>query len=257
MKNKSFSPIRIIRKKIRGIGKRIGLMDDFKWSVYYDEEYADQISELEKEYTFVIPDGKYSLVDGKIVLDPALLPLNESHRALYEAVYALRPHSILEVGCGCGDHLVNMKKILPEVTLQGFDLLEEQLQFLFKRHPELKKQAHLAVQDVTSPSIKKDTVDVVFTQAVLMHIQKYEKYLSALRNMFAMTDKSIVLMENWTRHNFVEDIKKVSEEAAFPWEKCYFSTYDTGKQNSLILSPNPLSQFGQLKNNQELLKYYD
>lgn len=246
-----------IRKKIRGIGRRVGLMDDFNWSKYYDEEYSKQISELEKEYTFILPDGKYSIINGKITLNPGLLPLNDNHKVLYETIYALKPNSVLEVGCGCGDHLANIKKLLSKTELYGSDLLQEQLEFLFQRHPELKNQAHLSIEDITIPSLKRVKVDLVFTQAVLMHIQRYKHYLSSLKNIFNSSKRFVVLMENWTRHNFVEDIKRVSKLSDFAWENVYFYTNDTGKQILLILSSRPLNGFEELKNDKELLKYHN
>jgi len=249
--------IRKIRKKIRGIGKKIGFMDDFNWSEYSDKEYSKQISELEKEYTFILPEGKYSIIDGKIILDPSLLPLHENHKVLYETIYALKPRSILEVGCGCGDHLANIKKILPEVELNGLDLLQRQLEFLFQRHPELKNQAHLSIKDITISSLERVKVDLVFTQAVLMHIQRHKHYLSALKNIFNNSKRFVVLMENWTRHNFIEDIKKISKMPDFAWENVYFYTNNTGQKKALILSLTPLAEFYELKNNKELLKYYD
>ncbi len=244
-----------IRKKIRGVGRRAGIMDDFDWSHYYEDEYSKQIYDLEKQYTFILPDGKYSVVDGKIILNSELLPLNENHEALYESIYALKPNSVLEIGCGCGDHLANIKKILPGVKLNGLDLLQKQLEFLQKRHPELKNQANLFIQDMTLNISKKVKVDLVYTQAVLMHIQRYNHYLSAFKNIFFLAEKYVVLMENWTRHNFIEDIKKISKTLDFPWKNVHFYINDTGKQISLILSKTALDKFNELKNSKELLKY--
>lgn len=250
--------LKIIAKKIRGVGRRTGLMDDFDWAVYNEQEYAKQIADLEKQYTFILPDNKYSLSGGKIVLAPGLLPLNEHHQALYEAVYALAPQSVLEVGCGCGDHLANIKKLLPGVQLSGLDLLQPQLDFLYKRHPELKAIASLHIQDMTAPMVKKVKADLVYTQAVLMHIQRHYSYLQALRNFFSLSNKYVVLAENWTRHHFFDDIKKISKEEGFTWKEVYFYTYDAGKQVSLIVSATPLASviFKEIKSNEELLTYY-
>lgn len=81
--------------------------DDFEWSKY-NKKYCKQISEIEKENTLILPEGKYSIVEGKIVLEPSLLPLHPNHKLLYETIYDLKPGSLLEVGCGCGDHLANI-----------------------------------------------------------------------------------------------------------------------------------------------------
>lgn len=244
-----------IRKKIRGIGKRIGIMDDFNWPEYYEEEYSKQIAEIEKEYTLILSQGKYFIIDGKIILDSELLPLNENHRVLYEAIYALKPVSVLEVGCGCGDHLANIRKVLPQTELYGTELLQSQLDFLFQRHPGLKNQAQLSIEDITTSNLNRAKVDLVFTQAVLMHIQRYKHYLSALKNIFNGSKKFIVLMENWTRHNFINDIKKISKQSDFAWKNIHFYTNDTGKQIALILSQEPLTGFNELKKSKELLKY--
>lgn len=249
--------LKAIQKKVRGIGRRIGLMDDFDWSSYNKEEYAKQVNDLERKYTFILPDGKFKVEGGKIKLDSGLLPLNEHHQALYESVLKLCPNSVLEVGFGCGDHLHNIKKLLPDVQLNGTDLLKAQLNFLEERHPGLKNQAKLAIADITLPLAEGMSADLVYTQAVLMHIQRYNSYLSALKNIFLSAKKYVVLQENWTRHNFFEDIKKISKESDFPWQNTHFYIYDAGRQVSLILSNSPLHLFKEIKSNQELLKYYN
>lgn len=163
--------------------QKIRNKDDFEWSEY-NKQYSKQISEVEKENTLILPEGKYSIVKGKIVLeDPSLLPLHPNHKLLYETIYDLKPGSLLEVGCGCGDHLANIQKILPNTEISGCDLLEDQMRFLLYRHPELKTKANLFIHDITisPPDIK---VDLVYTQAVIMHIQRNNHHLDALRNIF-------------------------------------------------------------------------
>lgn len=245
-----------IKKKIWGITRRTGITDDFDWSRYNEDEYSKQIHDFEQQYTFVLPDGKYKIENGKIILDSGLLPLNENHQALYEAIYSLRPDSVLEVGFGCGDHLYNLKKLLPKVALGGVDLLPTQYEFLLQRHPELQHQANLWIADMTLPLTKNITADLVYTQAVLMHIQRYQPYLEALKNTFSLSKKYVVLMENWTRHNFFEDIRKISALPGFAWNKAYYYTYDAGKQVALVLSNTPLSGFEEITSNDALLKYY-
>lgn len=245
-----------IKKKIRGIGRRTGLMDDFDWSRYNEDEYSLQVHDFEKKYTFVLPDGKYAVENGKITLNVGLLPLNENHQSLYEAIYALNPESVLEVGFGCGDHLHNIKKLLPNVQLHGVDLLPKQLEFLKKRHPELINQALLFIQDMTQPLTQDIKVDLAYTQAVLMHIQRYNPYLTALKNTFSLSKKYVVLMENWTRHDFFDDIMKVSKDPDFAWKQIYFYIYDSGKQIAFVLSNIPLVGWKEITSNQGLLKYY-
>ena len=250
------SILSVIKKKLRGIGRRTGLMDDFDWSSYNELEYSKQVYDLEKSYTFVLPDGGYHIESGKIILKDGLLPLNENHEALYEAIIKLKPESVLEVGFGGGDHLVNINKLIPFLKLYGVDLLEKQLEFLKKRHPKLTQKARLIIRDISLSPVKEVKADLVYTQAVIMHIQRHKSYLSALKNIFYSSKKYIVLQENWTRHKFFNDIKKVSKDKDFPWKGIYFYVHDTGKQVALVLSSIKLNGFKEINNNEELLKYY-
>lgn len=227
--------------------------DDFEWSEY-NKEYSGQISEIEKENTLILPEGKYSILKGKIILEPSFPPLHPNHKLLYETIYDFKPRSLLEIGCGCGDHLANMQKILPETEISGCDLLEDQMRFLHSRHPELKTKTNLFIHDITlSPPNKK--ADLVYTQAVIMHIHRNNRHLNALKNMFQTSKKYIVLMENWSRHNFYNDIIKVSKEPDFPWENIYLYLNDNGKQVLLVISNTVLKGYKELHNNKELLKY--
>lgn len=233
--------------------QKIRNKDDFEWSEY-NKEYSKQISEIEKENTLILPDGKYSIVEGKIVLEEPSLAFHPNHKLLYETIYDLKPGSLLEVGCGCGDHLANIQKILPETEISGCDLLEDQMRFLLYRHPELKISANVFIHDITiSPPNTK--VDLVYTQAVIMHIQRNKRHLNALRNMFHASKKYIVLMENWSRHKFYNDIIKISTEPDFPWESIYLYVNDDGKQILMVISNTVLEGYKELHSNKELLKY--
>lgn len=249
---KKYFPKRVVAI-LSEIKIRLRNRNDFKWSEY-NEDYSKQISEIEQKNTLILPEGKYSIVKKKIVLDPSLLPLHPNHKLLYETIYDLKPGSLLEVGCGCGDHLANIQKILPETKIAGSDLLDEQIKFLQSRHPELKNRATLFVHDLTlsPPKIK---ADLVYTQAVLMHIQRNNRHLNALKNIFQASKKYVVLMENWSRHNFYEDLKKVSREPDFPWKNIFIYTNDDGKQILLIISNTALKSYRELHSDKELLKY--
>src|SRR3989344_700334 len=245
------SIIKTIKKKIRGIGKRVGIMDDFEWSNYYEDEYSKQIFDLEKQHSLVLPDGKYNIIDGSIILDNGVLPLHENHKDLYELFLNLQPNSILEVGCGGGDHLTNIRKLMPTVKLKGFDLSQKQLSFLFNRHPQLKEVVDVFVQDLTSFNYKNVKADLVFTQAVLMHIERRKFYIQALKNILSSTNKIVVLVENWDRRDYIKDIKELFNSQNLPWKNLYF--YTTNKKIPLIISHIPLSGFKKIENNQELL----
>jgi len=253
-----------IKMRITGDGVRAAFnklsrlckVDDFDWRKYHIG-YKRQITDITNEFTLVLSKDDYQISEGKILLNPELLPLNPNHKLLYETIYHLNPKSILEVGVGGGDHIHNMHLLLPEAEFFGVDISQNQIDLLFCRHPDLKNICKLAVADVT----KKDTlntfgkVDLAYTQAVLMHIRRGNRHTQALRNMFNISNH-IVLMENWTRHNFFDDIIKISRECDFPWPELSIYKNDSGEQILMILSRKELKEFDPLRNNRELLKYF-
>ena len=244
------SILKNVKKKLRGLAKRLRLMDDFDWANYYEEEYSKQIYDLEKEYTLSLPEGNHTIVNGKVVLDGNILPLHQNHQALYEIIYDLNPDSLLEVGCGGGDHLANISQLMPKITLYGSDLSDKQLGFLYKRHPSLKNKANISIQDLTLPDYKKINVDLVFTQAVLMHIERKNYHLQALKNIFSSAKKYVVLVENWNRRDYIKEIQELMKVGDLSWSNVYFYTDST--KSALIISSEPLQKFSKVESNKEL-----
>ena len=222
--------------------------DDFTWKRYH-KNYYDQIKRNEKDYTLKLSDD-FEIVNGKLKFNCNPL-LNKNHELLYQIIHDLNPVSIFEVGCGNGDHMYNILKIMLYVDIGGCDLLSNQLKFLNERNPELKDKTF--VLDITKNPVFSH--ELVYTQAVLMHIQKDNRHLDALRNLFRSSGKYIVLMENWTRHNFYNDIKKISNESSFHWDNLYIYKVDNGKQIAMVLSKVPIANYVKLKSNEEMLKY--
>lgn len=243
---------------IRGIFNRLSRfykVDDYNWGKYR-MAYERQIMDITDDFTLTLSKDEYQIIEGRILLNPKLLPLNPNHRVLYETIYHLNPNSILEVGVGGGDHIHNLHLLLPEAKFLGVDVSQNQIDFLLHRHPDLKNICKLAVADVTRKDILNTfgKVDLVYTQAVLMHIRRGNRHIQALKNMFNISNY-IVLMENWTRHNFFYDINKLSQERDFPWPELNIYENDSGEQVLMILSRKELKEFSPLRNNQELLKY--
>jgi SAM-dependent methyltransferase len=237
--------------QLHSIKLRIQNKDDFEWQRYSDE-YAAQQSTQGSKYTLVLPEGKYSVANGKLVLDPSILPLHPLHKLLYETIYGLKPSSILEVGCGWGDSLANIQKLLPETRISGCDLLEDQIKMLHSRHPNLRD---VFVHDITTSPPKRE-VELVYTNAVIMHIHRDNHHLNALGNMFHVSKKYIVLMENWSSHNFYRDIMKISKAPDFPWKSLHLYKNDDGKRAGLmVISNSSLEEYEKLHGNKELLKY--
>lgn len=234
---------------------RFWKVDDYTWRKYH-VGYKRQQMDIAHEFTLVLSKDEYQVIEGKILLNPKLLPLNPNSKLLYETVYHLNPKSILEVGVGGGDHIHNLHVLLPEAKFYGVDISQNQIDFLLHRHLDLRNICKLAVVDVTRKDILNafGKVDLVYTQAVLMHIRRGNRHIQALRNMFNISD-CILLVEHWARHNFFDDITKISRECGFPWPELNIYKNDSGEQILMILSKKKLEGFSPLRNNQELLQY--
>jgi SAM-dependent methyltransferase len=194
--------------------------DDFDWR-WYHYHYQAELSEIKKVHTQVLSPGDYALSDGALSQQRNVLLLHPNHRLLYETILQLSPGSVLEVGCGGGDHLHNLSVLAANISLYGRDLSTEQLSFLRRRHPELK--ADIGQLDITLPySSLWPVVDLSFTQAVIMHIQTGNGHLVALSNLFKMTTKYVILMENWRSHNFMDSIRQIFDMKMIPWGDLYF-----------------------------------
>lgn len=250
--------MRITEDVFRGILNKLSRfykVDDFDWAKYH-MTYKRQVMDITKEFTLVLSKDEYQIIEGKILLNPMLSPLNPNHKLLYETICHLNQKSVLEVGVGCGDHIHNLHLLLPEAKFCGVDISQNQIDFLLQRHPDLKNICKLAVADVTRKDILNTfgKVDLVYTQAVLMHIRRGNRHIQALKNMFNISN-CVVLMEHWARHNFFNDITKISQERDFPWPELNIYKNDSGEQILMILSRKELKEFEPLRNNEELLKY--
>lgn len=207
-------------KKINRILRHDANMDDFEWRRYH-YHYQAELAEIKKSHTQVLSPGDYAFSGNVLSLQKDILPLHPNHRLLYETILQLTPSSILEVGCGGGDHLYNLQILAPFISLYGRDLSTEQLSFLRRRHPELK--ADIGLIDITLPfSSLWPVVDLCFTQAVIMHIHTGNGHLVALSNLFKMAIKFVVLMENWRSHNFMESIQNMFDKKMIAWGELFF-----------------------------------
>lgn len=212
--------------------------DDFNWSRYH-LHYREEISSISKVNSLVLGRGDFSLKAGRLTLlkKNSILP---SHHALYESIAILQASSLLEVGCGGGDHLANLSTIFPAKLVRGIDLSKEQIAFAEERHPFLAGK--LSVMDISRETLPQTLhSDLVYSHAVLMHIsEKDGRFDRALENMFSRANNAVVLVENWQQHDFFGAVKKVCassekwsnaqiyfhESSAFPESRAMIVAFD-------------------------------
>jgi len=232
-----------VRRKIGQFsGKKI--TDDFDWSIY-NINYRGELADISKAHALILQKNDYIFRDGLLQKNNNKLPLHPNHRLLYETILQLVPNSVLEFGCGGGDHLHNVKILSPETKASGIELSIEQINLSKERHPDMETE--IKQFDITLPlpgNFKQ--FDISFTQAVIMHIHTGNGHLVALSNLFQTSTKQVILMENWTRHNFMDDINKLSSLKIIPWAQLFFYyrvSEELRKPHIMIISSIQLNQY--------------
>ena len=225
---------------IFGQGRHKHYDDDFNWDTYTKDKYGPQQRRMDVNKDPRIDDRVFydhdaaELKVGDAVVHP-------NHHSIYDIVGKLSVSSVFEVGCGGGDHLRNLQLLYPDVTVRGGDRSTEQLRFLKQRNPEVAEQAML--QDITMPfSTQWPKAELVYSQAVIMHIKTAVSHLNALANMFKLAEKYVVLMENYGCHPFVDDVKRLHEGGHIDWNDVHFHVHHhEGKPYCLLISKEPCS----------------
>jgi len=215
--------------KLAGSRKSKG-EDDFDWKKY-TLHYKGELELIQKENTLVLKPGHYEFTDNTLLKRDDIAPLHDNAQLLYETILQLNPESALEVGCGGGDNLHNIKTLAPEINVFGVDVSQEQLNLLVSRHSSLEN--HVTVADITRENFSQATKELVFTQAVLMHIgETGGRYLHALENVIKSSSRYVVLMENWKKHSVYQDVLEILGGSQSIWPE-YFIYYRQSNHNPL------------------------
>ena len=217
------------------------LNDDFNWDVYH-LHYKEELRSGDKNYTLNCNTNDFKIKKSKIIKkDEKIKDLHPNHKLLYETILKINPRTILEIGCGGGDHLANLSILNRKFKLLGIDRSFEQIKILKQRHPKLK--VSIKIKDITIKNNKLETADLVFTQAVLMHIsESNNRFRFALNNILEAANSHIILIENWTAHNFLNEIKKIIRDVPkYKSFKFYISKLSSGKSaRAMVLSKKKL-----------------
>ncbi len=193
--------------------------DDFNWS-NYTLHYEGELELGHKTRILCLEFGDYRFSEGALIKQRDILPLHPNVHLLYETILQLSPLSVLEVGCGGGDNLHNLKVLRPQLEVLGNDISDGQLDLLRSRHSYLSPLVRKL--DITKCDSFANPVDLIFTQAVIMHIGTQERrHLIALENLFKTATRYVLLMENWSKHSFLDDIHKLMATGRIPWHECY------------------------------------
>lgn len=215
--------------------------DDFDWENYTADSYHRRLKQdVESRFQARSQAGQLHFDAATGRLDTRGAELHPNQVLILEAVGRLTPASVHEVGCGGGDHIATMARLFPAVRCSGGDRGASQLRLARERHPDMA--GRFGLQDVTMPfSDHWPRADLVYTQAVLMHIHTAVSHFVGLANLFRQADAQVLLVENQQCHDFVADILNLRAGGHLPWDALHLYRFEgsTGAR-ALLASRVPL-----------------
>lgn len=215
--------------------------DDFDWESYTADSYQRRLTgDVEKDHDAIAKSAELSFDHATGHVTKQGRSLHPNQHLIYEVIGQLQPASVHEVGCGAGDHLGNATALYPEIQFSGSDRGATQLDLARNRHPDLTDR--LKLQDLTMPFSRHwPKSDLIYSQAVLMHIHTAVSHFVALCNMVNMANEYVLLMENYQCHNFVQDIIGLRDGGHLAWDETHIYRFDgsTGAR-AILLSRTPL-----------------
>lgn len=228
--------------------------DDFDWESYTADSYERRlVGVVEKQNQAVAEAGelRFDAQTGCVIKTGR--PLHPNQHLIYEAIGQLQPKSVHEVGCGAGDHLSNAIPLYTDIKFSGSDRGVSQLELARSRHASLKD--NLGLQDITMSFSKHwPQTDMVYSQAVLMHIHTAVSHFVALTNMVNMSKRYVLLMENYQCHNFVEDIIGLRDGGHFDWDDTFIYRFDGSTGARAILLSRDKLDLPELHNDAQIRK---
>jgi SAM-dependent methyltransferase len=228
-----------VKSRLRSLRRWIRPIDDFDWNAY-PAHYRAEHEFNRRFFTDDLNEVDFQFENGKLYLLADCKPLNPTHRCLLEAICNLPDvDSIAEVGVGGGRYLANLNAILGDrVRLSGYDRSSQQLAFFKELFPEVHGKAKTSVMDLTEgPIANADLPDVVYASTVLMHIKRPDAYRAALTNLLASARKFVVLMDNWSSHDYFQDLQ--AQTVNKTGLRLY--TYDSGANIAVVVAAGGLS----------------
>lgn len=112
--------------------------------------------------------------------------IDRFHRKVTAIVQGLQPETLLDAGCGEGFVADIFLKVMPEVSITGFDVLSESINLAQLRNP----RASFAVGDIYNIDHPDASFDVVYSFEVLEHLDDPGR---ALRELGRVAKRAVVL----------------------------------------------------------------
>ncbi|MDX2484649.1 MAG: class I SAM-dependent methyltransferase [Pseudodonghicola sp.] len=217
--------------------------DDFDWENYTKDSYLRRVKgDVERRYRTISGPGDLTFDADTGQVTSKGQAIHPNQQLILEAVGQFAPATVHEVGCGGGDHISNVATLFPDIAVSGGDRGATQLDLALERHPQLA--GRLGLQDITMPFSRDwPRADLVYSQAVVMHIHTAVTHFVALANMVRMATSHVLLMENPQCHNFVADLTALFEGGHLEWDSLHLYRFDgsTGAR-AILASRLPLDR---------------
>lgn len=221
---------------LRRLVRPFRAMDDFDWRRYH-LHYRAEYAESNLLHTHDLAEAGARLENGRLVLPPGARPAHPNHACLWEVIARLPcVRSVAEFGVGGGYLLAGVGHLLPDVRLSGYDISPEQLRVFAELLPAAYARVRPQLLDVTvSPIPAAERPDLVYAHTVLMHIQRPNAYRRGLANLITSARRYALIIDNWTRHDYAEDVPRAARDAG-----ANVYVYDSGRQVAMVVAREPL-----------------
>jgi hypothetical protein len=182
--------------------KNMKIDEEYYWKDY-TKIYSNQVINMTDE--FIIKNAE--IKDGKINWNGDAIHPNI--KFIMEYILKVNAESVFECGFGGGQYIYSIKKLFPNISVGGVELLDTQIEFginHFNIDQEFFHNDRFSIGDWSIPDTHKLIAyeyDVLYTNAVIMHLNT-EKAVSFIKNMIGMNPKHIVMSEGNPNHDWDE-----------------------------------------------------
>lgn len=122
-------------------------------------------------------------------------------KVIIELLREINPESVLELGCGDGQNLYNIKKEFPDARVVGTDIDKERIDRGLLKMAEENIDVEMRVGDLLKEEFPEKSFDVVLTDATLLMIDMTEKELKEVMGKIINTAKKEIILVEWHSDN--------------------------------------------------------
>lgn len=162
-----------------------------------------ELDEIKKHWDVNAKSNTTSLLSTTKTPTIKKLEINAFHRAILNYSDSSKKETLLEVGCGNGHNLFGLKKLLPNLELQGVDYSGEMIEAAQKINDEKhNSKIEFSVADaleIPNEKLKSDTYDFVITNRMLINLNSWTLQQKALSNLADLLkpNGTLIIIENF------------------------------------------------------------